>query len=246
MCVGILKFYGHIAVSEESYFADVNSQYPEYLSTVLTACLTPGDETVWGVAVDTFGHLGSRPSGRVALEAVRERTREVVKSLGEVIASGRPNQRVRALQSFSVFFSYPPEVEEEEEEETEKGVWSGEKYFNFLGQNLFPSLLKLLQQPFDELCTATLTLLRSLAGHKWGQKVMSQQPGLLEYLLDRKPTLSKTGKETKYDIVSELVNSTTAEEYFGSPNFLKLRIYYREGPFFTIGEQVVQMEESAE
>ena len=189
------------------------------------------------MAADTLGLLGSTSVGRAVLEAAGERGRAVVRSLGEVVSSGRSDMRVRALHSLSTFFSCSEERDE---------CWSSEQYFTHLHPNILAVVMTLLRQPFDDLCTAALQLLRSLAPRDWGQRVLSQQPGLLEYLLDRRLSLGKSGKEIKYEIVSVLVNSSSAEGYFGSPNFLKLRKYYREGPFFATGEQALAMEDSAE
>ena len=237
--VGIFKFYGHISRSESVNFPAVTERYPHFLSSVLSACLSPEDDTQWGVAVDTLGFLGSTPSGRAALNTAGERSREVIRALGEILARGRSDLRIRALHSFAVFFSCS-------DESCGEGGWSGEQYFQHLHPNLPSVIMSLLKQPFNGLITAALEFLHSLAGHHWGQRALSGQPGLLEFLLDRKPSLSKSAKETKYEVVSTLVNSNTAEKCFGSPNFLKLRKYHREGPFFVAGEQAVAMEESAE
>ena len=234
---GVFKFYGHISRSEATDFPAITRRYPEFLASVLSACLSPDDETQWGVAVDTLGLLGSTPTGRESLDTHEERLREVMRSLGDVIAKGRSDRRIRALHSFAVFFSCSEERE---------GGWTSEQYFHHLHPNLLAVIMSLLRQPFDDLCTAGLEFLHCLARHQWGQKELSGRPGLLEYLLDRRPSLSKSGKETKFEVVSTLVNSGTAEKCFGSPNFLKLRKYYREGPFFVAGEQAVAMEESAE
>lgn len=242
MCVclyaGAIKFYGHIAQSEDIDFPAVTREYPEFLSTVLIACESPEDDTQWGVAVDTLGLLGSSLTGRKALDECGEMSRRAVKILGGILAQGRSEFRVRVLQSFAVFFSCT-------EESTSNG-WSSEQYFNHIHSNILSILMSILKQPFDNLSIGTLTLLRAIARHEWGQKKLSDHPGLLEYLLDRNTTLSKTGKEVKFEVIQNLVNSSSAEKCFGSPNFLKLRKYYREGPFYITSEQAVTMEDSTE
>ena len=191
------------------------------------------------MAVDTLGLLGSSLAGREALEMCGVMSREAVKALGTVISQGHSDLRVRALHSFAVFFSLP--------EEKESGLtgWKSEQWYRHLHANPLAIVMSILKQPFEDLCTGGLGFLRALAPHEWGQRELSGHPGLLEYLLDRRVTLSKAGKEMKFDIVHTLVSSTTAESLFGSPNFLKLRKYDREGPFFVTGEQVVAMDESA-
>jgi len=48
--------------------AAICSQYPEFLQMILAAVDHPQDDTLWGMAVDTVGVLGSTLSGRKALE----------------------------------------------------------------------------------------------------------------------------------------------------------------------------------
>ena len=206
---------------------------------VLAACQSPEDDTHWGVAVDTLGLLGSSPAGREALETCGEMSRDAVKALGGVMSQGRSDLRVRALQSCAVFFSLP------EEKESKMSGWKSEQWFQHLHENPLTVVMAILKQPFDDLCVGGLGLLRTIAPHEWGQRLLSSHPGLLEYLLDRRVTLSKTGKEMKFETVHTLVGSSTAEPLFGSPNFLKLRKYVREGPFFVTGEQAVAMDESS-
>lgn len=187
--------------------------------------------------MDTLGLLGSSQTGREALDVEGSSSRGAVKALGGILSQGHSDQRVRVLHTFSVFFSCSEECE---------GGWSSEQWFHHLHTNPLSVVMSILKQPFDDLCTGGLQFLRALAPHEWGQKEMSRHPGLLEYLLDRRVNLSKTGKELKFDIVHTLVGSSTTETLFGSPNFLKLRKYDREGPFFVTGEQAVAMDESAE
>ena len=193
------------------------------------------------MAVDTLGLLGSSLVGREALEICGSSAREAIKTLGGILSRGRSDLRVRVLHSLAIFFSCP-----EEEAEDKVVGWTSEQWYHHLTANPLTVVMSILKQPFDDLCTGGLEFLRAIAPHKWGQKELSGHPSLLEYLLDRRVTLSKAGKELKFDIVHALVGSSSAETFFGSPNFLKLRKYDREGPFFVTGEQAVAMDESAE
>lgn len=189
------------------------------------------------MAVDTLGLLGSSSAGREALEQCGPQSREAVQALGKILSQGRSDLRVRVLHSLSLFFSFS--------EETVSG-WTSEQWFQHLNTNPLSIIMSILRQPFTDLTTGALEFLRAISPHEWGQRSLSGHPGLLEYLLDRRVTLDKAGKEVKFDIVQSLVSSRTAESCFGSPNFLKLRKFYREGPFFVTGEQALAMDESAE
>lgn len=238
--VGIVKFFGHLSHSEDTDFPAITRRYPEFLRTALSACLSPGDETQWGVAVDTLGLLGSSSAGREALEVCGTLLRDAIKAIGEIVSSGRSDLRVRALQSLAIFFSYC------EEGTSDTSGWTSRQWFHHLHTTPLSIVMSILRQPFSDLTTGALELLRAIAPYEWGQRELSGHPSLLEYLLDRRVSLNKDGKELKFGIVQCLVNSTTAESCFGSPNFLKLRKFHREGPFFVTGEQALAMDESVE
>ena len=190
------------------------------------------------MAVDTLGVLGSTLIGRAALETCGSLAREAVKALGGIMARGRSDLRVRVLDSLTIFFSCP--------EGREVEGWTSEQWFHHLSTSPLSLVMSIIKQPFDDLRTAGLRFLLSVAPREWGQREMSGHPGLLEYLLDRRATLNKAGKELKFDVIHALVTSGTAEAVFGSPNFLKLRQYDREGPFFVTGDQAVAMGDSAQ
>ena len=205
---------------------------------MLSACLSPEDETQWGVAVDTLGLLGSSSAGREALEVCGMLSRDAVEALGGIVSQGRPDLCVRTLQSLAVFFSCT--------DETPSDAWTSEQWFHHLHSDPLSIVMPILRQPFADLTKGALEFLRAMAPHEWGQRELSGQPGLLEYLLDRNVKLDKAGKELRFEIVQCLVGTSTAESCFGSPNFLKLRKFHREGPFFVTGEQALAMDESAE
>lgn len=50
--------------------------------------------------------------------------------------------------------------------------------------------------------------------------------------MDRSVEHDKASKDAKYELVKALANSKTIAEIFGNPNYLRLRTYLSEGPYY--------------
>lgn len=61
---------------------------------------------------------------------------------------------------------------------------------------------------------------------------MFNSPGFVEYVMDRSVERDKASKDAKYELVKALANSKTIAEIFGNPNYLRLRTYLSEGPYY--------------
>lgn len=61
---------------------------------------------------------------------------------------------------------------------------------------------------------------------------MFNSPGFVEYIMDRSVEHDKASKDAKYELVKALANSKTVAEIFGNPNYLRLRTYLSEGPYY--------------
>ena len=199
---------------------------------MLAAVSSVHEDTIWGVAADTFGAVGSTVAGRKALVGLEDQVQTALKTLGAVIAGSQAQLRIRALGVVTMLMSC---------EEDEGSVSKGHEWFNLLHGKSFSTLMLVVRQPFEDLRTGALRVLLTIAKWEWGQREMHGHPGFLEYLLDRRTEPDRIGKELKYDVVHTLVTSTTAEGVFGSPAFLKLRQYAQEGPFFISAESALDL-----
>ena len=237
LCAGLVKFFGHLTWSKGVDVPTICSQYPEFLQVVLTAVHSPQDDTLWGVAVDTVGALGFTAAGRKALKLYDSQTKAALRSLGETITSSSSELRTRALGAVAMLLSCKEENDSWE-------ASTSQEWFNTLHPSIFPTLMSVVKQPFEDLRIAGLKVLLSMASWEWGQREMQAQAGFLEYLLDRRTEPDKIGKELKYEIVHAIAVSGTAEGVFGGALFLKLRQYDREGPFYYAAETTVALQGS--
>ena len=67
---------------------------------------------------------------------------------------------------------------------------------------------------------------------------------LTEFLLDRSTETDKECKEAKYEVVETICASKRCANIFGNQNYLKLRQFVNEGPFYVEAQLNVAFEEA--
>ncbi|KAK2501571.1 hypothetical protein MC885_012689, partial [Smutsia gigantea] len=107
-----------------------------------------------------------------------------------------------------------------------------ESWFSSLSRDPLELFRGISNQPFPELHCAALKVFTAIANQPWAQKLMFNSPGFVEYVMDRSVEHDKASKDAKYELVKALANSKTVAEIFGNPNYLRLRTYLSEGPYY--------------
>lgn len=203
-------------------------KYPLFLKFTLEAALSPHDDTVWGVAMDTFGLLASTLSGRTLLQSEQGATEKVIGKLGEFIAVCPSEVRCRSLRAVKMMVSCREDCNWEHS--------MSRQWFAKIHHHVFQLLLSIVRQPFADLRLAGLTVVVELSAQEWGQREMQACAGFLEYLLDRGSEPDKEGKELKYEVVHRIVVSECGETLWGSVDMMKMKRYDREGPYCYTGD----------
>lgn len=239
MCAALLKFYGQLSVSVSGVeAAELSQSYPEFVGVALHAALDSGDQSVWGVAVDTVGLLLSLPAGRRGLLPQERATLAVFAEWGKVLVSGSSDHRCRVMRAIKMMVSCDEGVAKWEESRSLR--WCSVIHANF-----FKHLIDIVKLPFPDLAVAGLGVVVEMSRWEWGQREMQQSPGFLEFLLHRGGGVAgKEGLHLKYEIVCRCVESGCGQEVWGNVDFLKLRKYQREGPFYQPADTAIALEES--
>lgn len=115
------------------------------------------------------------------------------------------------------------------------------QYLNSLNCGLERFII-LAQEPFLEVRIPSINFIRILATTIWGQKVLAQQKGFLDYLLNRSTESTKEGREAKFAVVRELVVSPFIRLSFQPEEHLRIRAYFKNGAIYK--EANVAMESS--
>lgn len=150
--------------------------------------------------------------------------------------------RVKALDSLIVLVGYTPD-----EFDTAESIHLREtitlKLFTAFDSGIitsssqntiraFNTLIAIARQPIPELKAPALGVIEAVSSQHWALRMVCETPGFLEYLLDRRTELNKTGLEIKYSIVHNLCSNQHATEILQPPQFLALKKYISDGVFY--------------
>jgi 26S proteasome non-ATPase regulatory subunit 5 len=113
--------------------------------------------------------------------------------------------------------------------------------------SILPILIQIAKQPFVDLRLVAYRCLLELTRSPWALSAMNNEPGFIEFLLNRSTEKDKEGKESKFAIIHSICqNGEEAKLAIGNVNYLKLRRYINEGAFFIEPEANVAFDGSNE
>ena len=113
--------------------------------------------------------------------------------------------------------------------------------------SILPILIQIAKQPFVDLRLAAYRCLLELTRSSWALHAMNNEPGFVEFLLNRSTEKDKEGKEAKFAIIQSICHDgEEAKLAFGNVNYLKLRRYVNEGVFYVEPEANVAFDGSNE
>ncbi|KAF7650877.1 hypothetical protein LDENG_00119180 [Lucifuga dentata] len=230
---GLVKFFGNLAIMESPQ--QVCESYPAFQNKVFQMALDP-DPIRIGVALDTLGLLGSTVEGKQVLQKTGEKFKEVLLRMSQLAGSGATELRVRSLEAISQLLTLQPE------QQTEDLLALTESWFHLLSNQPLDMVRNISTQPFPELHCGALRIFTAIATQPWGQKLMVSTPGFMEFILDRSTGQTKEAKDAKFELVGSLLSSSTSADILGSQNYLHLKTYLKEGPYYVSAVAAVSIE----
>ncbi|XP_069192403.1 26S proteasome non-ATPase regulatory subunit 5 isoform X2 [Procambarus clarkii] len=234
---GLIKFFGNVGHSRPRQMIEEYSSVVVMVLRLASGSLDFGDSTLQMVAIQTVAHIGSSPEGKFALAKFKTEIEEVLDVLGSKMRVAPTEQRVCALEALVHLFTLEVEYQTEDLTGLLEMWWA-----SVCGMNL-EKLVAIARQPFTDIHCPALGLINALANMPWGQRFICREPGLIEYILDRKTESEKPGKEAKWTIVETLVKSPSASSIFTEYHMEQLEKFYRQGPFFVEAQVEVALEE---
>ncbi|XP_043085865.1 26S proteasome non-ATPase regulatory subunit 5 isoform X2 [Puntigrus tetrazona] len=220
---GLVKFFGSLAIVDSPQ--QVCEKYPVFLEVVFSMAMNL-DPTLTPVALDTLGVLGSTVEGKQVLQKTGEKLRCVLKRVSEVSCDGATDLRVRCLEALAQLLSLPVE------QQTDDLLLLTESWFHCLSSQPMLMIRNISTQPFPELHCGALRIFTAVGCQPWAQQLMMDTPGFVEWVMDRSVGTGKEAKDCKFELVGALLSSSSAKEIFGAHNYLKLRTYLNEGPYY--------------
>uniref|UniRef100_A0A669DMR8 26S proteasome non-ATPase regulatory subunit 5 n=1 Tax=Oreochromis niloticus TaxID=8128 RepID=A0A669DMR8_ORENI len=230
---GLVKFFGNLAIMDSPQ--QVCETYPAFQNKVFEMALDP-DPVMIGVALDTLGLLGSNVEGKQVLQKTGEKFKAVLSKMSQLASSGPTELRVRSLDAISQLLSLQPE------QQTEDLLALTESWFHLLSSQPMDMIRNISTQPFPELHCGALRIFTAIATQPWGQKLMINTPGFMEFILDRSTGQTKEAKDAKFELIGALAGSSTAAEILGSQHYIRVKTYLREGPYYVSAVAAVSTE----
>ncbi|XP_049593078.1 26S proteasome non-ATPase regulatory subunit 5 [Syngnathus scovelli] len=230
---GFVKFFGTLSFVQGPQ--RVCEDYPIFRDKVFEMALD-ADPTMIGVAMDTLGLLGSTVEGKQVLQKTGEKFKSVIVRMSQLASAGATELRVRCLDAISHLLTLQPE------QQTDDLLALTESWFLLLSKQPIDMIRDISTQPFPELHCAALRVFTAIAAQPWGQRLMVRTPGFMEFILDRSISKSKEAKDAKFELVGSLLGSSNVAETLGSQNYISLKTYLREGPYYVSAVAAVDTE----
>lgn len=220
---GFVKFFGTLAIVDSPQ--QICERYPAFVEKVFS--MAGGqDQTLFGVAVDTLGIVGSNVEGKLALQKMGSQFHGVLNRIGHQAKNAPTELRVRCLDAIASLLNLPPD------QQTEDLLGMTESWFSHLASQPLELFRSISTQPFPDLHCGALRVFTAIANQPWAQQMMIASPGFVEYIVDRSVEPDKVSKEAKYELVKALAHAKTIAQIFGNQHYLRLREYMREGPYY--------------
>ncbi|XP_053333949.1 26S proteasome non-ATPase regulatory subunit 5 [Clarias gariepinus] len=220
---GLVKFFGNLAIMDSPQ--QVCENYPAFLNMVFAMAMSP-DSTQIPVALDTLGLLGGTVEGKQVLHKTGEQFKTVVKQMSQLAQDGATELRVRSLDAIAQLLTLPVE------QQTDDLLLLTQLWFCSLSSDPMEMIRNISTQPFPELHCSALRIFTAIACQAWGQRMMMSSPGFAEWVVERSVSKGKEAKDCKFELVGALLSSSSTQEIFGAQNYLKLKTYLREGPYY--------------
>ena len=231
----MMKVFALIGQSSPS---TIFNQYPRLLKKLLSLCESNLNHTLAIHSLAALSQIGASLEGKKLLNSLDTFDNIVIKTISKVIESDYNETRIEALVSLERLLSV------DESDLNGEGEVITESWFQGLvfSKNSTTLILELCARPFSETRIAALNVVRVMATHIWGHKLLAAEPNFLKLLLDRSYAIDKGDKEAKYLIVRELAISPFTQLAFDKSQISAIQKYYKEGPFFVEIESTVSLE----
>ncbi|XP_057373714.1 26S proteasome non-ATPase regulatory subunit 5-like [Daphnia carinata] len=230
---GLMKYFGALA----HFQPEVLSRYSNFTNTMFNL-IDDADISLKMISIETISFIAMERDGKLALNQQGSKMDDAIKTMGSLFTHAFNEVRLKALNSFAELTHVPPT--ETIDEEVRKII---EHWFFMLNPKPIQFIMNVTKQPFRDLRFSALNILLQLVPHMWAQKLMSQEPGFLEFLLDRRGEPDKECLEMKFNIVKRLSETLNPEcKIWSEYCMAQMRDHVREGLWFARAQSTVALE----
>lgn len=242
---GFIKFFGcylrHylILLQNQSIDDQLNQLLERFLPFLFDILLESDPNAFIIIGLDTIGFIGKTFNGKRYMLS-NTKFANFIEKLIQIIRSSQTDIRIRAIGCLADLFHISSNDNLESSNLTEQIYRLCNRVFSIL-----PILINIAKQPFVDLRLVAYRCLLELTRSTWALQAMNNEPGFIEFLLNRSTEKDKEGKEAKFGIIQSICqNDSQAKAALGNINYLKLRRYLNEGVFYVEPEANVAFEGS--
>ena len=246
---GFIKFFGRVSRNQPTSFVE---NYPNFTHAILTLITNDSDTNVdrnmKNLAIATIGHISTSLRGKQKVASIDGFLQGTPGKITCIILNclkyGGENEKIVALNAFADILLTP-----ENEEDKDSSSEVGKAFYNSLSkagmQNIMEYMFQILKQPFSELSEAAYNVLDNIGSKPWGVKLFTEEPGLLEYILDREVSAKKEVKERKYNLIKGLQENPvgTNSDIMPPEMLTRMKKYVKDGPFYVEAQAQVALDE---
>lgn len=227
---GLMKFFGALAHFQPGIMEEIAN-----FTDSLFNLIDDPDLVLSVIAIETLSFISTGPGGKAALSRQGSRMDGALRRIGFLLTNSNGEIRIKTLHCVSELLRLPSD---QLGDEALLSIVQG--WFHQLDPKPIALMTGITKQPFSELRLGALTVFLELSAQPWAQTLMSQQPGFLEFLLDRRSEPDKECLERKFEIVKSLCES--ASDSWSPHALAQMREHVREGPWFVRGQSSVAFE----
>ena len=243
---GFIKFFGRVSRNKPAEFVE---NYPNFSSTIIL--MLSGDQSGDGsqnlknLAISTVGHIATTAEGKEKLLRTDSKGK-IIGTLVDCLKFGATDEKVTALNAVADILMTATEGRTDLENRSSEAA---QKFYNAFANggmsNLVEHMFSIIKQPFADKSEAAYRIIMNIADKSWGIQKLIDEPGLVEFLLDRNVAVSKQAKEIRYTLIKTMVDNPRSSDGSVVPADLLIRFrrYVNEGPFYVEALTEVALEE---
>lgn len=234
----LMRLFGQVAASAESPDA-ILTACPGFSASLRESLSTNSPDQDVFVAMATVGHIGAASlAGKLALL----NRPEIVSPLADTLRrSPRSEPRARALAAIrDLLTASTVQNAAESAMATTERLWSGPLSLKVA------EIDKLARVPFPEIRLEAMSVLATIGEQDWGARLIVNEPGLVDFLLDRRAESSHDSAVRKFAIVEAICRSPGFASVGGQidgPTQLRLRLHARQGVYYAPAQADVATED---
>lgn len=223
-----VKFWGQFCFHQASHLTEVEREFTIF--ECLSALYESDDLEMRDTVMIAVGNISSTSVGLTALAEEQTLLSRITKSMYNSTGA----LKLSSLRTLSCLMSHSNSTADQSALSL--------KIFTDFGSNPLEKVLNLSQSSIEEMSIAALSTIKGVLSFDWGLEMLSNLPGLVSSLLERKKETPDTIKEWKYSVVQTIALNPKAKTALAATAFKRFEEFSKEGPWKTEYAPVVAFE----